>query len=102
MAAWQSDKLSQALHQSPGGPTRRHGACGGRWWVSALTSLTLSGGLEVKGLEAPGQRCGVDDVHAVLAVVLPVQHDGHYEDRHGEDSSSKARVERHVVGSVHT
>lgn len=78
------------------------GAGGGCWWVSALTSLTLSGGLEVEGLEAPGQRRGVDDVHAVIAVVLPVQHDGHYEDRHGEDSSSKARVERHVVGSVHT
>lgn len=70
--------------------------------MSALTSLTLSGGLEVEGLEAPGQRRGVDDVHAVLAVVLPVQHDGHYEDGHGEDSSSKARVERHVVGGVHT
>lgn len=51
-------------------------------------SLTLSGGLEVERLETPGERRGVNDVHAVLAVVLSVQHDGHYEDCHGDDTGS--------------
>lgn len=65
-------------------------------------SLTLSGGLEIEGLETSGERRGVDDVHAVLVVVLPVQHDGHHEDRHGDDPGSQAGVEGHVVGVVHT
>ncbi len=65
-------------------------------------SLTLSGGLEVERLETPGERRGVDDVHAVLAVVLPVQHDGHYEDGHGDDTGSQARVQSYIVGTVHT
>lgn len=64
--------------------------------------LTLSGGLEIERLETPGERRGVDDVHAVLAVVLPVQHDGHHEDCHGDDPGSQAGVQRHVVGAVHT
>lgn len=60
-------------------------------------SLTLSGGLEVERLETPRKRRGVDDVHAVLAVVLSVQHDGHYEDCHGDDAGSQARVQSYVV-----
>lgn len=64
-------------------------------------SLTLSGGLEIEGLETPGERRGVDDVHAVLAVVLPVQHDGHHQDSHGDDPGSQAGVQSYVVGAVH-
>lgn len=65
-------------------------------------ALTLSGGLEVERLETPRERGGVDDVHAVLAVVPPVQHDGHHQDRHGDQAGPQARVQRHVVGAVHT
>lgn len=65
-------------------------------------SLTLSGGLEIEGLEPSGERRGVDDVYAVVAVVLPVQHDGHHEDGHGDDPGSQARVQSDIVGAVHT
>lgn len=69
--------------------------------LSLSLSLTLSGSLEIERLETPGERRGVDDVHAVLAVVLPVQHDGDHEDRHGDDAGPQARVQSDVVGAVH-
>lgn len=72
----------------------------GAVWTLSL-SLTLSGCLEIERLETPGERRGVDDVHAVLAVVLPVQHDGDHEDRYGDDAGSQARVQSDVVGAVH-
>lgn len=54
-----------------------------------VLSLTLSGGLEIERLETPGECRRVDDIHAVLTVVLLVKHDGHYEDRHSDDAGSK-------------
>lgn len=70
--------------------------------LSLAFSLTLPGGLEVERLETPSERWGIDDVHAIFAVVLPVQHDGHHEDGDGDDASSEARVQSHIVGAVHT
>lgn len=64
-------------------------------------SLTLSGGLEVERLETPSERRGVDDIHTVFAAVLPVKHDGNYEDRHGDDASSETRVQSYIVGALH-
>lgn len=85
-------------HQSPGGPVRK--VCDdaavwpcGRCLVSTCSrrhSLTLSGVLEVERLETPGERRGVNNVHAVLAVIFPVQHDSHHKDCNGDYAGSKA------------
>lgn len=98
-------------HHSQGWPCRR-----GLWWGRLLAlwppmhmcmelmalSFTLSGGLEVERLETPGERRGVNDIHTVFAAVLPVKHDGHYEDCHGDDAGSKTGVQSYIVGAVHT
>lgn len=64
--------------------------------------LTLPGGLEIERLETPRQRRGVDHIHAIVAVVLSVEHDSHHQDGDGDDASAQARVQRHVVRAVHT
>lgn len=70
--------------------------------VEGTFILTLSGVLEVERLEPPGERRRVDNVHAVLAVISPVQHDSHHKDCNRDYAGSKARVQSHVVGAVHT
>ena len=64
--------------------------------------LTLSGGLKIKGLEAPCQRRGVDDVHPIVALIFPVESDSHHENGNGDDSGRQARVQGHVISALHT
>lgn len=57
--------------------------------IGTYCTVTLSGVLEVVRLEPTGEGRGVDDIYTILAVVLPVTHDGHYKDCHSNGPSSK-------------
>lgn len=64
-------------------------------------TLTLSGGFEVEGLEAPSKSRWVDDIHSILALTLPVEGDGHGEDDHSDHSRSQTRVQCNINRVLH-
>lgn len=52
--------------------------------------LTLTGGLEAEGLEAPSQRGGVDDIDTVLALAPSVKSDSDDQKHNCHHPCSKA------------
>lgn len=64
-------------------------------------TLTLSGGFEVEGLEAPSKSRWVNDIHSVLALTLPVEGDSHDEDDHSDHPRSQTRVQRNINRVLH-
>lgn len=67
-----------------------------------FSELTLAGGLEAKGLKAPSEGGGVNDVHTVLALVPPVEGHCHNQHHHSHHPCRQARIQRYVTANLQT